>query len=109
MEIPRLGVESELQLPACATATAKPDLSLVCDLHHKLMAMPDPLRSLPDLEQGQGSNPNPHGYYYSVSLPLSHKRNSLRFLGEIFCIFQMTGISGEGLFYTLDSNELTSM
>ena len=25
MEVPRLGVESELQLPACATATAMPD------------------------------------------------------------------------------------
>ena len=34
MEVPRLGVESELQLPACATATAMPDLSHVCDLHH---------------------------------------------------------------------------
>ena len=27
MEVPRLGVESELQLPDCATATAVPDLS----------------------------------------------------------------------------------
>ena len=34
MEVPRLGVESELQLPAYATATAMPDLSCVCDLHH---------------------------------------------------------------------------
>ena len=33
MEVPRLGVESELQLPAYATATATPDLILVCDLH----------------------------------------------------------------------------
>ena len=32
MEVPRLGVESELQLPAYATAT--PDLSHVCDLHY---------------------------------------------------------------------------
>ena len=32
LEAPRLGVESELQLPAYATAT--PDLSHVCDLHH---------------------------------------------------------------------------
>ena len=32
MEVPRLGVESELQLPAYAIAT--PDLSHVCDLHH---------------------------------------------------------------------------
>ena len=34
MEVPRLGVESELQPPAYATATAMRDLSLVCSLHH---------------------------------------------------------------------------
>ena len=32
MEVPRLGLESELQLPACTTATAIPDLSCICDL-----------------------------------------------------------------------------
>ena len=32
MEVPRLGVKWELQLPATATAT--PDLSCVCTLHH---------------------------------------------------------------------------
>ena len=34
MEVPRLGVESELQLLVYATATATQDLSRVCDLHH---------------------------------------------------------------------------
>ena len=34
MEVPRLGVELELQLPAYTTATALPDLSCICDLHH---------------------------------------------------------------------------
>ena len=34
MEVPRLGVESELQLPAYTTATAMQDPSCVCDLHH---------------------------------------------------------------------------
>ena len=34
MEVPRLGVESELQLPAYTGATAFRDLSRVCDLHH---------------------------------------------------------------------------
>ena len=34
MEVPRLGVESELHLPAYATATAMQDLSLVCALYH---------------------------------------------------------------------------
>ena len=31
MEVPRLGVESELQLPAYTTARATPDLSRICD------------------------------------------------------------------------------
>ena len=34
MEVPRRGVKSELQLPACATATATRELSCVCNLHH---------------------------------------------------------------------------
>ena len=34
MEIPRLGVESELQLLAYTPATAMPDLSHICKLHH---------------------------------------------------------------------------
>ena len=34
VEVPRLGVESESQLPAYARATAMPDLSRVFDLHH---------------------------------------------------------------------------
>ena len=34
MEVPRLGVKLELQLPAYTTATTTPDLSYVCDLHH---------------------------------------------------------------------------
>ena len=34
MVVPRLGVKSELKPPAYATATAMPDPSHVCDLHH---------------------------------------------------------------------------
>ena len=34
MEVPRLGVELELQLPAYATATATQDPSCVCNPHH---------------------------------------------------------------------------
>ena len=34
MEVPRLGINSELQLPAYTTATATPDPRLLCDLHH---------------------------------------------------------------------------
>ena len=34
MEVPRLGVNLELQLPAYATATTMQDPSHICDLHH---------------------------------------------------------------------------
>ena len=34
MEVPRLGVKTELLLPAYATATATPNPSHVFDLHH---------------------------------------------------------------------------
>ena len=57
MEVPRLGIESELQL--LATDTAIPDPSHLCNLHHSLR----PCWILdPFIEQGHGSNPNPHGY-----------------------------------------------
>ena len=58
MEVPRLGVESELQLLAYSTATATPDLRRVCVLYTpQLTATPDPQPT----EQGQGLNPHPHG------------------------------------------------
>ena len=34
MEVPRLGVQSELELLAYTTATATQDLSHICELHH---------------------------------------------------------------------------
>ena len=34
MEVPRLGIKSELQLLAYTTATTMPDPSHICDLHH---------------------------------------------------------------------------
>ena len=45
MDVPRLGVESELQLLAHTTATATWDPSLDCDLPHGLgqRQIPDPL------------------------------------------------------------------
>ena len=36
MEVPRLGIELELQLPAYTTAITTWNLSLVCDLHCSL-------------------------------------------------------------------------
>ena len=35
-EVPSLRVELELQLPAYTTATARPDPSCICKLHHSL-------------------------------------------------------------------------
>ena len=50
MEVPRLGVELELQLPVYTTATAMQDPSHVCDLHHSSWQyqMLDPLRKARD-------------------------------------------------------------
>ena len=50
MEIPRLGVQSELQLLAYTTATATQDLSRVCDVHHSSQQhqIPDPLSKARD-------------------------------------------------------------
>ena len=42
MQVPRLGVKSELQPPAYTTATEKPDPSRVFDLQTQLTALPDP-------------------------------------------------------------------
>ena len=36
MEVTRLGVKFEPQLLAYVAATARPDLSCICDLHHNL-------------------------------------------------------------------------
>ena len=71
MEVPRLGVELELQLPAYTTATATQDLSHVCKLHHSaqqhrilnlLSEARDQTRALMDTSQ--------------VLNPLSHNGNS---------------------------------
>ena len=41
MEVPRLGVELELKLPSYTATIAMQDLSHVCNLQPRLMAMPD--------------------------------------------------------------------
>ena len=56
IEVPGLGVESELQLPATATAT--PDLSHICNLYHYLGQW----QILDPTEWGQGSNLHLHGH-----------------------------------------------
>ena len=71
MKVPRLGVESELELLATATATVMPDPSYVCDLHHsshqtwilnQLSKARDQTHILMDISH--------------VLNPLSHNRNS---------------------------------
>ena len=51
MEVPRLGVELELQLPAYATATAMWDPSHICDLCHTLW-QPQILNPLSEAKDG---------------------------------------------------------
>ena len=55
MEVPRLGVELELQLLTYDTATATPDPNHVCDLHHS----PWSCRILNPLIEARDG---PHGY-----------------------------------------------
>ena len=68
----RLGVGSELQLPAYTIATATPDLSRIYNLHHSSRQCWIPQHA----EWGQGLNLHPHGYY-SDSFLLSHNGNAL--------------------------------
>ena len=57
MEVPRLGVELELQLLAYTTDTATQDPSHLCDLYHSSQqCQPQPT------EQGEGLNLKPCGY-----------------------------------------------
>ena len=50
MEVPKLGVEYDLQLPAYITATEMLDPSHICDLHHSSWQpqIPDPLSEARD-------------------------------------------------------------
>ena len=54
VEVPRLGLESELQLPAYSNLGSE----LCLQLTPQLMAMPDPQPT----ERGQGLNPHPHSW-----------------------------------------------
>ena len=56
MEVPRLGVKSELQLPVYTTATAT-QFRAESATYTTATAMPDPQPT----ERAQGLNPQPHG------------------------------------------------
>ena len=69
LEVPRLGVELELQLPAYPTATAMQDPRHICDLHHSSWqrGMLNPLTEARDrthLLMGT----IPHGYFVTAEL-----------------------------------------
>ena len=84
MEVPRLGVESELQLPlpAYTTAIAMPDLSHACDL--LCSSQPHQIFN-PLSKEGHGSNLHPHGYYLGLLL-LSHNGNSQKYYNFNHCL-----------------------
>ena len=71
MEVPRLGIESELPLPAYTTATANSGSEAHLPPTPQLTATRDPWPT----EWGQGSDAHPHGYL-SDSLLLCHSGNS---------------------------------
>ena len=48
MEVPKLGIKSELQLPAYTTATAMPDPSRVCDHSLQQCRILNPLNEVRD-------------------------------------------------------------
>ena len=71
MEVPKLGVEWEVQLPAYTTATATPDPSLIFNLHHSFRQH----KILDSLSKAR----NPTCILMDTSQvlnPLSHSRNS---------------------------------
>ena len=57
MEDSRLGVESELQLPAYTTVTSTPDPSCVCNFHHSSRLC----WILNTLSKARDQNPHPPG------------------------------------------------
>ena len=87
MEAPRLGVESELQLPAYATATALQDLSCIYDLCHSLWQhFLNPLTEARDrvcilTETSQVLNPLSHnGQWELLSRLISFRHSSVLLL-----------------------------
>ena len=109
IEVPRLRVKSELQLPAYTRATATQGPSLICDLHHSSWLR----RILNPRSKAQGSNLLPHGRQ-SDSFPLSHDGNSsIRVLPKSKIQFPVlysrtpsTDVCINGIFYILMCNRL---
>ena len=92
MEVPRLGVESELQLPAYTRATATRDPSHVCDLHHSSWHTPH--RILNPLNKARDQT---HNLVVPSQIRelLSHDGDS-SFPFFIFCLFRAALKAYEG-------------
>ena len=86
MEVPRLGVQSELQLLAYTTASATADLSCICDLHHSSRQC----RILNPLSGARDRTPVLMDTSRVLN-PLSHNRNSRNLLLCIFFWFCLSG------------------
>ena len=87
MEVPRLGVNSELQLPTHTTATSTQDPSRICDLHHSswqhqifnpLSEAKDHTRILMDTRQ-VGNPLSHHGNSKNLSLLIQSCMGSLEY------------------------------
>uniref|UniRef100_A0A8D1NQC2 Neurolysin, mitochondrial n=2 Tax=Sus scrofa TaxID=9823 RepID=A0A8D1NQC2_PIG len=83
MEVPRLGVQSELQLPDYTTATAMLGLSYICDLHHSSQQCPilnpvsetrDRTRVLMDTSRFRYPEPQQNSQYYIFVLTLDQQK-----------------------------------
>ena len=79
MEVPRLGVESELQLPAYTTATAMGGPNLIFDVHRSSqqcwLLNPPSEASNPQLLVGFVSSVPPREFLISVPIYVSYGRN----------------------------------
>ena len=87
MEVLRLGVESKVQLPAYATATATQDPSHGCDLHHSSWQC----WILNPLSEARDQTCNLRIGSSSDLFPLRHDRNSSMLLFEVILLGTLCG------------------
>ena len=75
MEVPRLGVESELQLPASTTATTMADLSHICNPYKSSQQhwIPDPLSEARDRTHILMNTSRIHFCYTMMGTPITFK------------------------------------
>ena len=95
MEVPRLGVASELWPPANTTATATPDPSHICDLYHHSWQRQilNPLREARD--QTHILMDTSPVYYYCATMgtiPMRYK---------VVCVFYINLTQGSNFLYSL--------